>query len=124
MKLFVGLDVSSFDIKVCFLDGEGDKLSSFTVDNDLPGATQLRDAILNITQGKHVSELRIGIESTSVYSFHPSMFLHNDESIQALGGQVFVMNPKQIANFKKSYRDRKSTRLNSSHVANSYAVFC
>jgi len=32
MKLFVGLDVSSFDIKVCFLDGEGDKLSSFTVD--------------------------------------------------------------------------------------------
>src|SRR5690625_5694810 len=25
---------------------------------------------------------------------------------------------------KKSNRDRKSTRLNSSHVANSYAVFC
>ena len=42
MKLFVGLDVSSFDIKVCFLNGEGDKLSSFTVANDLPGATKLR----------------------------------------------------------------------------------
>src|SRR5439155_25828759 len=25
---------------------------------------------------------------------------------------------------KKNLRDRKSTRLNSSHVANSYAVFC
>src|SRR5699024_12454827 len=105
MKLFVGLDVSSFDIKACFLNGEGDKLSSFTVGNDLPGATQLRDKILNALQGKSVSELRIGLESTSVYSFHPSMFLHNDESIQALGGQVFVMNPKQIANFKKSYSD-------------------
>ena len=123
MKLFVGLDVSSFDIKVCFLDGEGDKLSSFTVDNDLPGATQLRDAILNITQGKHVSELRIGIESTSVYSFHPSMFLHNDESIQALGGQVFVMNPKQIANFKKSYSDMDKTDEIDAFVIADYMRF-
>src|SRR5690625_4791077 len=112
MQLFVGLDVSSFDIKVCFLNGEGVKLSSFTVENDLPGATSLRDEILQAVQGKDVTELRIGLESTSVYSFHPSMFLHNDEFIQSLGGQVFVMNP-----------DRKSTRLNSSHVAISYAVF-
>ena len=87
MKLFVGLDVSSIDIKVCFLNGEGDKLSSFkVVDNDLPGATQLRDEILHAVQGKSVSELRIGLESTSVYSFHPSMFLHNDKFIQALNG--------------------------------------
>lgn len=33
------------------------------------------------------------------------MFLHNDKSIRALGGQVFIMNPKQISDFKKSYRD-------------------
>lgn len=45
MKLFVGLDVSSFDIKACFLNGEGDQLNSFTVSNDLPGATQLKDEI-------------------------------------------------------------------------------
>src|SRR5690625_5164647 len=109
MKLFVGLDVSSFYIKVCFLNGEGNELKSFTVTNDLPGATQLRDDILNVVQEESVTELRIGLESTSVYSFHPSMFLHNDEFIQALGGQVFVMNPKQIANFKKSYSDMDKT---------------
>lgn len=39
MKLFVGLDVSSFDIKVCFLNGEGEKPKSFTTANNLPGAT-------------------------------------------------------------------------------------
>src|SRR5690625_7274719 len=71
MILFVGLDVSSFDIKVCFLNGEGDELKAFTVENDLPGATQLRDEILQAVQGKYVTELRIGLESTSVYSFHP-----------------------------------------------------
>src|SRR5690606_30427779 len=105
MKLFVGLDVSSFDIKFCFLNGEGVQLASFTVSNDLPGATQLRDKILNIAKNHKVTTLRIGPESTSVYIFQPSMLLHNDKSVQALGGQVLVMNPKQIANFKKSYND-------------------
>lgn len=123
MKLFVGLDVSSFDIKVCFLNGEGDQLSSFTVSNDLPGATLLRDAILNAVQGKSVSELRIGLESTSVYSFHPSMFLHNDAFIQALGGQVFVMNPRQIANFKKSYSDMDKTDEIDAFVIADYMRF-
>jgi len=123
MKLFVGLDVSSFDIKACFLNGEGEKLHSFTVDNDLPGATQLRDKILDAVQGKPVSELRIGLESTSVYSFHPSMFLHNDESIQTLGGQVYVMNPKQIANFKKSYSDMDKTDEIDAFVIADYMRF-
>lgn len=123
MKLFVGLDVSSFDIKVCFLNGEGDKLNSFTVENDLPGATSLRDEILQAVQGQSVTELRIGLESTSVYSFHPSMFLHNDKFIQALGGQVFVMNPKQIANFKKSYSDMDKTDEIDAFVIADYLRF-
>jgi len=123
MKLFVGLDVSSFDIKVCFLNGEGDQLNAFTVKNDLPGATKLRDEILYAVQDESVSELRVGLESTSVYSFHPSMFLHNDESIQSHGGQVFVMNPKQIANFKKSYSDMDKTDEIDAFVIADYMRF-
>lgn len=87
MKLFVGLDVSSFDIKVCFLDGEGEKLKSFTMENNLPGATQLRDIILDMVKGQSVDTLRIGLESTSVYSYHPSMFLHNDDFMRGLGAK-------------------------------------
>ncbi|HLU21019.1 MAG TPA: IS110 family transposase [Bacillaceae bacterium] len=123
MKLFVGLGVSSFDIKFCFLNGEGVQLASFTVSNDLPGATQLRDKILNIAKNHKVTTLRIGLESTSVYSFHPSMFLHNDKSVQALGGQVLVMNPKQIANFKKSYNDMDKTDEIDAFVIADYLRF-
>src|SRR5699024_10722915 len=68
-------------------------------------------------------ELRIGLESTSVYSFHPSMFLHNDKFIQTLGGQVFVMNPKQIANFKKSYSDMDKTDEIDAFVIADYMRF-
>src|SRR5699024_1737280 len=123
MKLFVGLDVSSFDIKVCFLNGEGDELKSFTVANDLPGATQLRDEIVKVAENQSVSQLRIGLESTSVYSFHPSMFLHNDKFIRSLGGQVLVMNPKQIANFKKSYSDMDKTDEIDAFVIADYLRF-
>src|SRR5699024_2533213 len=50
-------------------------------------------------------------------------FLHNDESIQALGGQVFVMNPKQIANFKKSYNDMDKTDEIDAFVIADYMRF-
>ncbi|QTM98941.1 IS110 family transposase [Sediminibacillus dalangtanensis] len=123
MKLFAGLDVSSFDIKVCLLNGEGDKLRSFTVSNDLPGATLLRDSILECVEGQKVDILKIGLESTSVYSFHPSMFFHNDESLKALGTQVFVMNPKQIKNFKKSYSDMDKTDEIDAFVIADYLRF-
>src|SRR5690606_23293164 len=108
---------------VCFLNGEGDQISSFTVSNDLPGATKLRDEILEAVKDQNVNTLRIGLEATSVYSFHPSMFLHNDESIQALGGQVLVMNPKQIANFKKSYSDMDMTDEIDAFVIADYLRF-
>lgn len=123
MKLFAGLDVSSFDMKVCLLDGEGLKLQSFTVSNDLPGAIELRDSILECAQDQAIDVCRIGLESTSVYSFHPSMFLHNDESLQALGVEVFVMNPKQIANFKKSYSDMDKTDEIDAFVIADYLRF-
>lgn len=123
MKLFAGLDVSSFDIKVCLLNGEGEKLHSFTVSNDLPGATQLRDTLLAFANGQVIHTLRIGLESTSVYSFHPSMFLHNDESLKNLGVEVFVMNPKQIANFKKSYSDMDKTDEIDAFVIADYLRF-
>ncbi|QUH19472.1 hypothetical protein [Alkaliphilus sp. B6464] len=43
MRHFVGIDISSFDMKVCILDTNGDKLKAFTVDNKLKGTEYLRD---------------------------------------------------------------------------------
>src|SRR5690606_41278645 len=37
---------------------------------------------------------------------------------------VAVVQPGCVRHFAKSLKDRKSTRLNSSHVKISYAVFC
>lgn len=37
------------------------------------------------------------------------MFLHYDEDLQRFGAKIFLMNPKQIANFKKNYSDMNKT---------------
>lgn len=123
MRLFVGLDVSSFDMRVCFLDGDGEKLDTFAVSNDLPGATVLKERLMARLSGQEVDVLKIGLESTSVYSFHPSMFLHHDEELKRFGAKVFVMNPKQIANFKKSYSDMDKTDEIDAFVIADYLRF-
>jgi transposase len=123
VRLFVGLDVSSFDMKVCFLNEEGDKIDAFSVSNDLPGATTLKEKLLKCVAGKEVEMLKIGLESTSVYSFHPSMFLHHDTDLQRFGAKVFLLNPKQIANFKKSYSDMDKTDELDAFVIADYLRF-
>ncbi|QDI89828.1 IS110 family transposase [Salicibibacter cibarius] len=123
MRMFVGLDVSSFDMKVCVLDQEGDQLSVFTVSNDWPGAQVLKERLLELLADTEVDILKIGLESTSVYSFHPSMFLHDDDDLKPYGAQVFVINPKQIANFKKSFADMNKTDEIDAFVIADYMRF-
>jgi hypothetical protein len=46
LKLFVGIDVSSEELKACFMNPEGDTLETLKVENNLHGASHLRDRIV------------------------------------------------------------------------------
>lgn len=109
MKLFVGIDVSSEDLKVCSMNIEGDTLDAFTVPNNYDGATYLRDKLLSLADKEKPKEIHIGLESTSVYSWHPAMFLHEDSLLQKAGAKVFTINPKLISKFREAYSDLDKT---------------
>src|SRR5439155_10085457 len=49
-----------------------------------------------------------------------------ERHLRAFGPSVALLRPELLAGLLRAvrHRDRKSTRLNSSHVAISYAVFC
>src|SRR5690625_6564198 len=49
---------------------------------------------------------------------------HDELPQSAAGKTIMTTEPKFVPNQAVSVKDRKSTRLNSSHVAISYAVFC
>jgi transposase len=105
LKLFVGIDVSSQDLKVCIMDLNGDTLKSFAVNNNLDGASYLRDQIINLADLHSSIEIQIGMEATSVYSWHPSMFLNEDEALTKRQTKVYTINPKLIKKFKEAYVD-------------------
>jgi len=109
MKLFVGIDVSSQDMKACVMNLDGETLSSLTVENNLTGASYLRNQIVDIARKNLIQEIQIGMEATSVYSWHPAMFFHEDESLKKFNTKVFTINPKLIKKFKESYTDLDKT---------------
>ena len=109
MKLFVGIDVSSLDLRVRAINGDGDTLMKFTVSNDLNGANHLRDQIIALAEKLSCTGIQIGMESTSVYSWHPAMFLNEDEALRKLNAKVYTINAKLVNKFKEAYADMEKT---------------
>lgn len=109
MKLYVGIDVSSKELEACFMNSDGDTVERLTVANNLQGASHLRDRIAATADKLAVSEIHIGLEATSVYSWHPAMYLHEDPALQAHKTKVFTINPKLVNKFKEAYADMDKT---------------
>ncbi|WP_010267165.1 IS110 family RNA-guided transposase [Paenibacillus senegalensis] len=109
MKCFIGIDVSSQDLKVCAMNPDGETLDVWIVSNNYDGATFLRDKLLSLADRHDFTEIHIGLESTSVYSWHPAMFLHEDEALKNHNTKVFTINPKLISKFREAYSDLDKT---------------
>lgn len=54
---------------------------------------------------EELTDLIIGLEATSVYGEHITMFLREDISLAPYNHKVFVLNPKQVNKFKAAYPD-------------------
>lgn len=118
LKLFVGIDVSSKELETCFMNANGDKVETLNVKNNLDGASYLRDRIVALADQLACSEIHIGLESTSVYSWHPAMYLHQDDSLRKRNTKVFTINPKLVSKFREAYPDLdKTDRLDAWFIA-------
>ncbi|WP_430617384.1 transposase [Enterococcus sp. AZ188] len=112
MKLFVGIDVNSEKLDVCFLTDD-DQLSILTensVANDIEGVSLTRELILEFNENYHFDQIVIGMESTSMYSFHPSMFYHEDTELKKLNTLVTIENPFRVKQFSRMFDEDKTDR--------------
>ena len=107
--LFVGIDVSKTSNSVRFMDGGGDTLSLFSVPNNADGAAALTGKLRDKLLHTDFSEVTVGMESTSVYADHLAAYLRNDDFLRKWDCTVYVINAKNIRNFKKSYPDMDKT---------------
>ena len=108
--LFVGIDVSSDSCEIAFVDDQGKQLGrSFSVSNDLDGACKVGEMVCLSAEAQEGSEVRIGLESTSVYGWHLRDFLFDLDSLRKYSTLVYEINPSMVASFKKSYSHKPKT---------------
>lgn len=115
-SLFVGCDVSSKELVVCFMDQEEDVLGYKKYPNTLSGARKLEEKLLKLIEQNSYNYLRIGTEATSFYDIHLIDFLASSAIAEKLHFDIYQFNPKVISNFKKAYVDKNKTDIDDSFV--------
>lgn len=109
--LIAGIDISSKSNQIALMLGDGTKIgSSQNLPNNLPGARQLRDLLVETAKKSNCSHIRVGMEATGLYWYHLHQFLLEEVTLKGdFHIQVTTLNPKLIARFKKAYGDMDKT---------------
>ena len=103
--LFVGIDVGSQNNAVCLMKPNGDKHSSFSVQNNQSGAKLLSEKIVSALESQGLERVVIGMEATSIYGDNLVYALREDEKLGQYSRKIHVLNPKQVNKFKEAYSD-------------------
>lgn len=113
MKLFVGLDVSSEKLDACFMtdDSTCSVLKEASYGNSQLGASRIKEYILEFSQKFEIESLVIGMEATSLYSFHPAMFFKEDLELNQLNLMVSVEQPNKIKSIVIFLKKTKTIKL-------------
>ncbi|WP_279380030.1 IS110 family transposase [Sporosalibacterium faouarense] len=107
--LYIGIDVSSKTNVLCALDFQGNQLLSLNAANNQPGAEAILESIIDCLNSNSLKTVVIALESTSVYSTHIANYLSSDEVLLAYKPLVYCLNPKTVANYRKSFVDIDKT---------------
>ena len=104
--LIAGVDVHRKTNTYCLMTQDGrEVVPRFTLDNNRPGTQRLIEKVGQIMETNGFSELRLAAEATGWYWFHLFESLRNNPELQTWPHELFLLNPRLTANFKKSYVD-------------------
>lgn len=119
MKLFIGIDVSSKNLQVAITDSENYQKPLFnqSFSNDLIGANEVKKMILRLAKQNSYDKVIIGMEATSIYSFHPAYFFANDEDLQKLNLETDVVNPRDTKRFHDAFEENKNDPIDAYYIA-------
>ena len=101
--LYVGIDVGSRNNAVYLMKPDGEKHSSFSVQNNSGGAKTLTGRIVSALTSQGLTDVVIGMEATSIYGETLVYALREDGALGQFRKKIHVLNPKLVAQFKESY---------------------
>lgn len=103
--LFVGIDIGSHVNVISALDFEQEYLIKMvSIPNAQSGAEQMEAMITDVLE-KHTEfkPVIISLESTGFYGVHIANYLSTSDKLMPFNPYVYCLNPKEIANYKKSF---------------------
>lgn len=122
MKCFVGLDVSSTKLDVCIMLSDTTTPFTASLPNDLVGASEIKKHILELNDTYSFERIVIGMEATSLYSFHPAMFFHEDSDLKALKVEVMVEQPNKIKKYREAFEESKNDTIDAFYIADYFRI--
>ena len=109
-KLHVGLDVSQKSVAACFvLDDGTEPVKRFSFEHNPAGVDKLVAKINTTAEEIGIDQVMIGMETTGLLWWHLSEALRNSERLEHLQPQVYAINAKLVAHFKKAYVEMDKT---------------
>jgi hypothetical protein len=109
-KLHVGLDLDQNAVAAYFLLQDGtEPIKRFCFEHNLIGVDKLVARINSTAFRCGADQILIGMESTGMLWWHISEALRNHEHLEHLHPEIYVINAKLIANFKKAYVESDKT---------------
>lgn len=124
MKLFVGLDVSSEKLDVCMLtdDPAMPVLKKGSFANSLVGASEIKEVTLGYAEQLAITAIVVGMEATSLYSFHPAIFFKEDEDLNRYDLTVSVEQPNKIKKYRDIFEESKTDEIDAFYIADYFRV--
>ena len=108
-KLYVGIDVGSLDNSAYIMRPDGEKHSSFPIQNSIEGAKTVSARVVAALTELEITNAVIGIEATGVYGQNLIYFLREDAALKRFDRKFHVLNPKQVQKFKEAYPELPKT---------------
>jgi transposase len=104
--LIAGVDVHRKTNTFSLMTQDGrEVVPRFTLGNNRPGTQVLLEKVRHVMETDGFTELRLAAEATGWYWFHLFESLRSDPLLQSWPTELFLLNPRLTANFKKSYVD-------------------
>ena len=103
--LCVGLDIGSRRNFITALDFDSNRLINMRpLPNAVSGAQEMESMILAVLKANpQFKYLLVAMESTSFYGVHVANYLSTSDRLKLYDIKVFCLNPKEVANYKKSF---------------------
>ena len=103
--LFVGIDIGSRINVVSAIDFNQEYFIKWKpVPNAYGGAELVENMIADILDKNHIFKyVIIGMESTGFYGVHIANYLSSSKKLAAFSTHIYCLNPKEIAQYKKSF---------------------